>query len=222
MIRRTPQRMTESITIRGEEFELLPERAVWWAGRRALLVADLHWGKCEAFQGRGIPLPSGLLTTELERLGKLARRQGADEVIVLGDLIHDAVGITPEVSAEVARWRSALPTPIRLVPGNHDRHLPHLPEDWRIDVLGPQVEIDDDFVLLHHPTPVPGRFGFCGHLHPTYVVRGRGDRLRCACFHVTPKLCVLPAFSEFTNGVKVRRDRRDRIFVVAESSVLEV
>lgn len=214
--------MTETIEVSGETFELLPERAVWWPSRRSLLVADLHWGKPEAFQGRGIPVPSGILEPELDRLTKLVRGHKADEIIVLGDLIHDAVGITPGVSQTISSWRNSVEASISLVPGNHDRHLARLPVDWRIDVLEPQVDIGDDFTLLHHPEPVAGRFGFCGHLHPTYVVRGRGDRLRCACFHVSRDLCVLPAFSEFSSGVKVRRSKGDRVFVVAESSVLEV
>lgn len=215
-------RLTQTIDVAGESFELMPERAVWWPARRSLLVADLHWGKPEAFQGRGIPVPSGMLTHELARLEKLALRVRADRIVVLGDLIHDDVGVTPEVTAEVAAWRERFGTPISLVPGNHDRHLPKLPGSWKIEVLDAEVEVGDDFVLLHHPEPVSGRFGFCGHLHPTYVMRGGGDHLRCACFHVTRELCVLPAFSEFSNGVKVRRRKHDRIFVVAESSVLEV
>jgi DNA ligase-associated metallophosphoesterase len=213
--------MTQTFEKHGNRFELLPERAIWWPERKALLVADLHWGKAEAFQGRGIPVPSGLLTTELERLSRLLADYPAEAVYVLGDLIHDDVGITPAVSAEISTWRVANPTPIKLVPGNHDRHLARLPSSWAVDVLEPQVELAD-IALLHHPEPVPGRFAFCGHLHPTYVVRGRGDHVRCPCFHVTDKLCVMPAFTEFSGGVRVRREKGSKIFVVAESSVLEV
>jgi DNA ligase-associated metallophosphoesterase len=221
MIRRKPKRMTQIFEKSGQRLELLPERAVWWPDRRILMVADLHWGKAEAFQGRGIPVPSGLLTTELERLGRLLADYPVESLYVLGDLIHDDVGITDEVSAEIARWRSANPTPIKLVPGNHDRHLARLPESWSIEVLEPRVLVEP-FALVHHPEPVGEHFAFCGHLHPTYVVRGRGDHLRCPCFHVTRRMCVMPAFTEFSGGVKVRREKGSKIYVVAESSVVEL
>ncbi len=215
--------MTQIFETHGHRFELLPERAVWWPERRALLVADLHWGKAEAFQGRGIPVPSGILTAELERLAKLIADYPVDDIYVLGDLIHDDVGITDEVSDEIAVWRAANPTTMKLVPGNHDRHLAALPSAWNVDVLAPQVTYEP-IALVHHPVGVPNHFAFCGHLHPTYVVRGRGrrDRLRCPCFHVADDMCVLPAFTEFSGGVRVERRPNHRIFVVAEESVLEV
>ena len=48
--------------------ELRPERALHWPERGVLAVADLHWGKSEAFQHFGIPLPSGVLEDDLARL----------------------------------------------------------------------------------------------------------------------------------------------------------
>ena len=44
----------------GEQMDLLPERAVWWGARGALLVADVHLGKASTFRARGLPVPEGL------------------------------------------------------------------------------------------------------------------------------------------------------------------
>lgn len=198
----------------------MPQRAVWWPEHEMLLVADLHWGKTESFQSRGVAIPSGMLTAELERLADCAHAKDARSIVVLGDLIHDRAGITEEVVVEIAKWRQSFDLPLKLVPGNHDRHLAHLPESWKIERLEPEVRVGE-VELRHHPT-CGSSFGFCGHLHPTYVIRGGSDRVRCPCFHITPDYCVLPAFSEFSSGVQVPKGPRDRIVVIAESTLIEV
>ena len=53
---------------RGEPLELRPERGLFLPERGALLVADVHVGKAEAFQRRGVPVPSGVGAADLARL----------------------------------------------------------------------------------------------------------------------------------------------------------
>ena len=47
------------ISLAGEAVRLLPERAIYWERERALVVADLHWGKAATFRAAGVPLPPG-------------------------------------------------------------------------------------------------------------------------------------------------------------------
>ena len=44
--------------LEGEQVQLLAARAAYLPRLGALLVADLHVGKAEAFQRRGVPVPS--------------------------------------------------------------------------------------------------------------------------------------------------------------------
>ena len=63
-----------NITWRGEALQLRPERGVYLPERGALLVADVHVGKAEAFQRRGVPVPSGV--------GDADRQVDLDEAVV--------------------------------------------------------------------------------------------------------------------------------------------
>ena len=208
------------IVVAGEPVELLPERAVWWPAASTLLVADLHWGKSETFHHAGIPVPAGVLADDLGRIDTAIARCSAERVTVLGDLIHGRVGVDASVVGRVAQWRGRHPQlVVELVPGNHDRHLRELPESWRIDVLDTAVE-RGPFALRHHPDPLPGRFVWSGHLHPTVRLAGGGDELRLPCFHLGADVGVLPAFSAFTGGVTVRAATGERIYAIAEDHVL--
>ena len=271
--------MSITIQLAGTTAELLPERALWLPGHRALLLADLHWGKDHAFRAHGIPLPGGLLHEELQRLHDLMQRLAPNHVYLLGDLVHSRAGVTPEVIDDVACWRSQTTTPMTLVRGNHDRHLPLLPAAWHMHDSADPIALGP-FLLVHDPaemvptnsanhsadnraenstgnftgnstgifagncpdnsasqstrnkdsertlhsgnSTISQRYILAGHLHPTVVLRQRGDRLRLPCFHFGARVGVLPAFSTFTNGVVVQPERGDRVYVIAEQRVVAV
>ena len=64
------------------------------------------------------------------RLEEAIRRFSAARVLILGDLVHGRVA--PSVVDDVAAWRAGVSVAMTLVRGNHDRHTPELPEEWRI------------------------------------------------------------------------------------------
>lgn len=207
------------VELAGESLVLLPERAMFWPRRRVLFVADLHWGKREAFVVEGIPLPDGVLRDDLGRLEALIDRHRVERVVVLGDLIHNRAGITDAVVEQVAEFRARGPE-MWLIRGNHDRHLPRLPQCWRIDEHEDRLE--PPFVYTHVPRVDPGGYVVAGHVHPALRLRTRGDGLRVPCFHLGPTHAVLPAFSAFTGGAVVTRAPGDRAFAIAGDRVIEV
>jgi hypothetical protein len=207
------------IHVGGAEVELLPERALWWAETRTLVVADLHWGKGETFRSWGIPVPAGELADDLGRLDRALEKTGAARLLVLGDLVHGA--LPAGVIAAVARWRERQRVPMVLVRGNHDRHVPVLPADWHIaDVAG--VLREGPFAFTHVPEAVPGAYTWAGHVHPMARLVGRADSLRLPCFHVGARVGILPAFGTFTGGVVLPRAPGDRVFVLAADRVIDV
>lgn len=209
------------LEIQGHRFHLMPERAVWWPLESALFVADLHWGKDETFRQRGVPLPAGQLGQELLRLEKLVDRTGASRVYVLGDLIHGRQGITPGVRDRIATWRAGVDIEMVLIRGNHDRHMPELPKSWGIESHPEPMQVGD-FAMAHHPEPVTDGFAWAGHLHPTVEIESRSDKLRLPCFHIQNNVGVLPAFTAFSAGPRVKRAPSDRVFAIAEEHVVEV
>lgn len=204
------------VTVAGEVLQLLPERAVLWPARRALVLADVHVGKVEAFQRHGVALPSDFGAEELLRLSNLVARQEVQAVWVLGDLLHAAVEseLAP-VAALLARHREV---DFHLVLGNHDRRL-------RASEVGlhvhPAAVPLGPFLLCHEPERHPPHYVLAGHLHPMVRLRGFADSLRLPCFQFQESLGLLPAFTEFSGGLPVDR-RQGRTFAIAEDEVVEV
>lgn len=209
------------LTLQEEEIELLAGRAAYWPARKTLVVADLHWGKAETFQHWGSPVPSGVLESDLARLEALAQAKGASRVLVLGDLIHARVGLSAGVKGRVAEFFERSGLSLTLVRGNHDRSLKEIPAGWRMEVVEGFLD-GGPFRFRHDDGEGEGKFQWLGHIHPLWVARGGGDRLRLPCFWLQQGAMTLPAFSEFTAGINVNAGKNDRIFVIAEDSVLEV
>lgn len=183
-------------TLAGEPMTLLGERALYWPARRRLLIADLHLGKADVFRRAGIGLPSGGTALDLRRLDALLHAQAAQELWILGDVLH---GAAPAAAwqRQWHAWRAARPQlRVAAIAGNHDRALARA--GLEIELLGEQVE-DGPFALRHAPMPSARLHVLCGHLHP--LAKLPGMRQRWPSFWLRERMTVLPAFSHFTAGV---------------------
>ena len=217
-----------SITVAGHELLLMYERAIYWEARGWLLVADTHWGKCQAFRDAGCALPVGPLLTDLDRLRSAAERVGASRVLVLGDLVHGPASFAPGMDELIRAWRPTLQCQLALVPGNHDRGITGqrgraMLEGWGIDLLPARVEVDG-LAFTHEPPIITREYTLCGHVHPTVRLRGRGERVKLPCFWLDNEYhaLVLPAFSSFVDGAPVRVGQSDARWATAGSRVWAV
>lgn len=217
--------MTDAhVELAGEIIRLLPERALFWPGACALVVADLHWGKAAAFRSAGIPIPGGATRRDLERLDSAIARTGARRLIVLGDLFHARAGrVATRTLGALRSWRGEREAlEIQLVRGNHDRHAGDPPADLRVNCLDAPAFLPP-FVLRHEPAVSDAGYTLAGHVHPGIALAGRAlFRERLPCFVVGERMTVLPAFGSFTGMGMVTPDERERVFVVAENEVVEV
>ncbi|MFM7362289.1 MAG: ligase-associated DNA damage response endonuclease PdeM [Cyanobium sp.] len=197
-----------------EELWLLPERAVWLAGRRLLLLADLHLGKAETFQAHGIPLPSDGDAGTLNLLLDLAARWRPAQVLVLGDLIHGRLGLTASLRQKLAALPELLGAPLRLVGGNHERG------SWIAGLPCEPSMALGSLWLSHEPQSRQGHLNICGHRHPVAVVGQGAERLRLPCFayHESAGRLTLPSFGELTGGHPT--EAHERVWLVAEGRVL--
>jgi DNA ligase-associated metallophosphoesterase len=201
----------------GSRARLLAERALLLTDARALVVADLHFGKAASFRARGVPVPRGTTDGNIRRLDLLLAGTGATTLIFLGDLFHAREAHAPDTVAALCAWRrrqSALE--MILIEGNHDRHAGPPPA-----VLGIQV-VDEpfcmgDLALCHHPQQLPGAHVLAGHLHPCVRLYGAAnDSLRLPCFWIREPMTLLPAFGEFTGGAPIAREAGDRVVAVGD------
>lgn len=208
-----------NITWRGEALQLRPERGVYLPERGALLVADVHVGKAEAFQRRGVPVPSGVGDADLVRLSSLLDACGARSLWVLGDLVHDRDALDTDGLDRLRARHVGLD--FHVVRGNHDRHLEELPPAWGFEVHASTATLGP-FALRHEPEGGDGDlYTLCGHLHPMAKLRGAGDQLLLPCFQFGPRIGLLPAFTSWSSGVRVE-PQDGETYVIAGDAVVAV
>src|SRR5690242_10015167 len=106
------------IKIKGQTLLLLPEKAIYWEEEQTLIISDLHLGKVSYFRKEGIPVPSGGIDKNFNRLNHLLSHYDVRRIIFTGDLFHGKENKEWELFKS---WRKDFPD-IRMdiVMGNHD------------------------------------------------------------------------------------------------------
>lgn len=211
-------------TIMGEELWLLPEKAIWWPGKKILLIADLHLGKTTHFRKSGVNVPVQVLYDDIAVLDHLVTSLPAERVIVLGDLFHAEENSEWGVFGE---WLLSRPVRWELIRGNHDILPFDAYERYNVHVHD-KFLIESPFLLTHFPLPdnefvPPGHFVLSGHVHPAVVLKGKAyQNLRVGCFFFGDGYGLLPAFGRFTGCEVLEKSRGDEVFVVAGDRVIRM
>jgi hypothetical protein len=179
------------------ELMALPQGALFWPSRRALLVADLHLEKASWFARLGQMLPPYDSIATLADLTALAASTGAREIWCLGDSFHDRHGCDrlPERAREqlialtgATRWT--------WITGNHD---PGFADHCGGEIVE-EAEVDG-LLLRHEADPAEPRPELSGHFHPKLRIHHRGRQVSRRCFVATERKLILPAFGSLTGGL---------------------
>ena len=181
----------------GHEFLALPEAALFWPARSALLVADLHFEKASWFSRFGQFLPPHDSQATLDVIEALVARTGARAVWSLGDSFHDADGAA-RLPARVRDRLEALTERLDWlwITGNHDAGMEATPGGRRM------VEAEVDGVWLRHEAdPADPRPEISGHFHPKLRLSLRGRRVSRRCFVGSSSKLILPALGSLTGGL---------------------
>jgi putative SbcD/Mre11-related phosphoesterase len=194
--------------------------AVWLEEWRTLIVADLHLGYAWAHRAEGQLLPVDTRENSTERLLHLLARYPAEEVVLLGDIVHRAVDV-PALHSEL-RWLAlniGERARLRLIGGNHDRDLARTLAAAGIALeiaasatVGPHLLLHGDErsdaaaeAQLRAHTASGGRI-ILGHEHPAITLSGGiATHVKCPCFLAGPGVLVLPAFSRWAAGSEIGR-----------------
>lgn len=218
------------IVLAGEVLELHPQRCMWWAKEKTLIISDIHLGKSGHFRKHGIAIPTKVNASSLNRFENLIRRYKPGRVLVLGDLFHS------EINAEWAEFRNWLQRvyvnyslkEFRLVEGNHD-----VLSDEAFDGMNVQRSAKwsrGPFDFVHDPIDFrsqdsPGRIGVAGHLHPAIRLSGKAKQqlhLPGWWFQANPQTLVMPNFGSFTGSSVVKIKAQDQFWVCTKQSVMLV
>jgi hypothetical protein len=175
----------------------LPQGALYWPARRALLVADLHLEKASWFAGLGQMLPPWDTVATLADLTALAASTGAEEVWCLGDSFHDRHGCD-RLPAQAREMLTALTAATRWtwITGNHDPGF----ADHCGGAIVEEAHVDG-LLLRHEADPAETRPELSGHFHPKLRINHRGRKVSRRCFVATARKLILPAFGSLTGGL---------------------
>lgn len=205
----------------GQRLLLLPERALFWMEKKMLVVADAHFGKAQLFRERGIPVPQETTAGDLERLSRLMDDLQPRKLLFLGDLTHGPIDNPDVYARRIAPWRQRYrDVELLLVSGNHDRRSGPPPSQFGFDGVG-TVRHEGPFVFTHQSQGRAAGYNLAGHLHPAVAMTGPGAlkaSLPCFCFGF--KGALLPAFGSFTGCQVIRPGTGDRVFVIADDTVI--
>jgi uncharacterized protein len=210
---------TASIQFHDHSFDLLADRAVWWAAERTLVIADLHLGKAATFRARGLPVPAGTTARDLSRLSQLIDAHDPRRLLILGDLVHARE--SADSLHTFRAWREHHPrTEVAVVLGNHDRHV-------STELIASAVEVyaspmrESGMFFTHEPADDPAFPTLSGHLHPMVRLSDfDGSGVNVPCFVVDPRQIILPAFGQFTGGRRVDPEPGRKLFTAAAGRVV--
>jgi DNA ligase-associated metallophosphoesterase len=181
----------------NHELMALPQGALFWPARGALLVADLHLEKASWFARLGQMLPPYDSIATLSDLSALIASTGAGEIWCLGDSFHDKHGCDrlPETARALLTGLTAA-TRWTWITGNHDPGF----ADHCGGAVVEEAEVDG-LVLRHEADPAETRPELSGHFHPKLRITHRGRQVSRRCFVATETKLILPAFGSLTGGL---------------------
>src|SRR4051812_4176522 len=185
------------LTFCGHELMALPQGALFWPSRRALLLADLHLEKASWFARLGQMLPPYDSIATLADLTALAVTTSAREIWCLGDSFHDRFGCD-RLPGRAREMLTALTGSKRWtwITGNHDAGI----LDHCGGAIVEEAEVEG-LLLRHEADPLETRPELSGHFHPKLRITQRGRQVSRRCFVATERKLILPAFGSLTGGL---------------------
>ena len=210
--------MTQTISIKNQNFILHPFGVVFWLEKSTLIISDVHLGKVSHFRKYGAAVPQKAIQKNFELLDEVVAFFKPTAILFLGDLFHSSINKEWNL---FKKWIAHTPIKIILVTGNHDIISPVKYEELNIEIL-PELIIGN-FLFTHHPEIRDDLYNFSGHIHPCVNLKGAGKQsLRLPCFFKSEYQMILPAFGEFTGTYTLTPTKNDEIYVISSKDVIKI
>ncbi len=196
--------MAAAFAFGGHDFHIVGKKALLWASRRALIVADLHLEKGSWFAARGQMLPPYDSRATLDQVEALLIETAAQEVWCLGDNVHDASGwdrLDPRLAEQLAGLIK--PRDWHWIIGNHDGALDEAPAVAMGGTVHDEALVDG-LILRHEALAGETRPELSGHYHPKVRLSARGKAVTRPCFVRSQTKLIFPAFGAYAGGLDVR------------------
>ena len=199
--------------------EMLPSRALFLPETKELLICDVHLGKAEYFQQNGIPLTNNSDVNNFARIKKIVKNYSPEKLIILGDLFHSKFSIDKSLQKKVEDLPELLKTKVELVLGNHDVGCDI--KNLKIS----NVRKTKNIIFSHEPVHLENNktLNICGHYHPKFYLKNKGDKLSFRCFAMdkNKNTLFLPACGNLTGGYPCKKSFK-KWAIVSEEEIIEI
>ena len=200
-------------------FELFASKALLINQTNELLISDVHIGKAEYFQMRGIPLTNNEDENNLKKIYTLIKNVNPKKLIILGDLFHSKSSLTKNLINKVERLCQYNKNKIQLIEGNHDKGC----IIKGIQYLSSKKSLN--LVFTHEPIKFKDKnvLNICGHYHPKIILKNYNDRLTLRCFALDNEknILYLPSFGDLTGGFPCKKKFK-KWAIVSDDSIIEI
>lgn len=211
------------IKLKKQNLILNADKTLFWEDKKILMLSDLHLGKTGHFKKSGIAAPE-VVESDLCKLQNAINKFNPRKVIITGDLFHAEYNGEWDIFKNFKKQNSKIK--FDLVIGNHDRvnidRIYSLGLDKVEDILH-----YEPFSFIHRPEdvlkfPESNSYFITGHIHPGVQLTGLGKQeLNLQCFYFSKTLGILPSFGAFTGRYKLRPVEGDKVYLIAENSVIK-
>ncbi|MEQ8583179.1 MAG: ligase-associated DNA damage response endonuclease PdeM [Marinoscillum sp.] len=201
---------------KGQSLVLSCDRSIFWEDHSALVVSDLHLGKAGHFRKHGIPVPSQIHISDLQRVNSLIERYRPQRILFLGDLFHSDQNEEWQDFTHWSNFHSNLEQ--ILILGNHDI-LDHAQyERTKVQLCEEYLHGPFEFT---HETRQSKAYNISGHIHPSIRLSGLARQgVTLPCFYFGQDHGLLPAFGEFTGNHPIRAKAGDQVFAIGEDLLI--
>ena len=199
--------------------EMLSSRALFMPETKELLICDIHLGKADYFQQNGIPLTNNSDENNFARIKKIVKKYTPKKLIILGDLFHSKYSIDKNLQKKVEDLPELLKTNIELVLGNHDVGC----DIKNIKIF--DIKKTKNIIFSHEPVNLTDKkmLNICGHYHPKFYLKNKGDKISFRCFAMdnNKNTLFLPAFGDLTGGYPCKKSFR-KWGIISEEEIIEI
>ena len=188
-------------------------KVVFWKETSSLILSDVHVGKITHFRKNGISIPSFPYSNNLNILKSAIKDYNPKQVVFLGDLFHS------DYNLEWDEWLIFFKTSkitFKLIIGNHDsvnfkiKNL-NILKYWNIS----------PFYFSHYPVEETKIFNLCGHIHPSFLLKGKGrQKIKLPCFYISKTNIIFPSFGEFTGTHNLKLENNGDEFILISKNEL--
>lgn len=213
------KKTSEEINLAGEEFYLLPQKAIYRPASKQLILSDVHLGKAGHFRKQGIAMPVQSHLKDIDKLHFLIDKWKPVSVLILGDLFHS------NYNKEWLWFKSLLLQYMQiqfvLVQGNHDvlDNIHYMAPN----LLKAEFLVEENFIFSHHPLKQKDKINFCGHIHPGIQLFGEAKQsVKLPCFYFNNYQFILPAFGELTGLYLMEREENAFYYLILKDKVVKL